>query len=202
MKWFSNLKIARKLTIAFALVLVMTVGLGVFAITQFANLNESTYVIVDNRIPKINMMADASKDAVLLRRYELGAIAGDTPEVKEAYIASGAATEARFKDSLSKFEAKFTIPEGHRLFMNVEAKLQTYLADRNRALELYKSGNTKEALRVCFHENKAAFDALDAAIIESVKFNNTVAVEEANVAENTYHSSRNLVFTVLGFAVV
>src|SRR6266436_1978300 len=111
MKWFSNLKIARKLTVTFTLVLVMTVGLGIFAIAQFAKLNESTYVIVDNRIPKINMMADAGKDAVLLRRFELGAIAGDTSEVKEAYVAGGAATEARFKDNLSKFEAKFTIPE-------------------------------------------------------------------------------------------
>src|SRR3989442_11491138 len=116
MKWFSNLKIAHKLTIAFTFVLALMTCLGIFAVIQFTDLYEHTNAIVNDRIPKIDMMADAAKNAVLLRRYELGSIAGDTPEVKTDYVANGAATEARLKASLTKFEPKFNLPEGHRLF--------------------------------------------------------------------------------------
>jgi len=201
MKWFSNLKISRKLTIAFTFLLALMTGLGIFAVIQFANLYDHTDAIISDRIPKIDMMADAAKDAILIRRYELGSITGDTPEVKEAYAANGAATEARLKASLTKFEPKFTLPEGHRLFVAIQARLEEYLAKRNHALDLEKSGNNKEALQACFHENKASFDTLDAVITESAKFNNQVATDQGNLAESTYLSSRNLVFTVLGFSV-
>jgi methyl-accepting chemotaxis protein len=201
MKWFSNLKIARKLTVTFALVLALMVGLGTFAIVQFAKLNESTNTMATNRIPKLEKMADAGKSGVLLRRYELGSIAGDTQETKNKYLAGGVATEAHFRELLSGLIAASHHAEGNRLVNTIQAKFQEYIDHRNHALELEKSGDTKEALRVCFQENKPFFDALDAAIADYGKYNEAQTAETANEAASTYTSSRNLVFMVLGFAV-
>jgi methyl-accepting chemotaxis protein len=201
MKWFSNLKIARKLTVTFALVLALMVGLGTFAVIQFAKLNESTNALATNRIPKLEKMADASKSGVLLRRYELGSIAGDTQETKNKYMANGAATEAHFSELVVGLIAASHHAEGDRLVAAIQVKFHDYIDHRNHALELEKSGDTKEALRVCFQENKASFDALDAALIEYGKYNEAKTAETANEAASIYTSSRNLVFMVLGFAV-
>ena len=201
MKWFSDLKIAGKLTTTFAVVLAMTIGLGGFAVVQFAKLYASTDKISSNSVPKVMLMGDVAKDAVLLRRHELGTITGDTPEVKQAYFNSGVATETRIKETLVKFDALLYLPEGKRMLANIRAKLDDYIALRNHAIELEKSGDNKEALRVCFHENKPAFDALDAAVIETSKAMKAQADESAKAAEATYHDSRNLVFVVLGLTV-
>src|SRR5690242_12746006 len=104
MKWFANITIARKLTVAFGVVLMMMVGLGSFAVLQFAKLYAPTYEITSNWLPSIHLMSEIKVDALLLRRYEFGYLAADTPELKTGYLKQAQDTTAKIKADLAKYD--------------------------------------------------------------------------------------------------
>ncbi|HZU32818.1 MAG TPA: methyl-accepting chemotaxis protein, partial [Candidatus Angelobacter sp.] len=147
-------------------------------------------------------MGEMAKDGVLLRRYELGSISGDSSETKKSYEENGVATERRIKENLAKYEQTVRSAEGHRLLDNIKTHLDQYLAHRDHGLEVARNGKLKEALQICYHENKASFEVLDSDIAENVKFNRAQAVAAAKEAEKDYYASRDLVFGVLGVAIV
>src|ERR1700749_4814530 len=82
MKWFSNLKIARKLTLSFAVVLTLMVGLGIFAVVQFAKLYEVTDSITSNRLPSLQQTEEIGSDNLTIRRYTLGVLAAEDAAAK------------------------------------------------------------------------------------------------------------------------
>lgn len=53
MQWFYNLKIAHKLLLSFVVVLILTVGLGAFSITQLSRVNQAAVDISGNWLPSI-----------------------------------------------------------------------------------------------------------------------------------------------------
>ncbi|HZU30164.1 MAG TPA: MCP four helix bundle domain-containing protein, partial [Candidatus Angelobacter sp.] len=68
MKWFSDLKIARKLAVSFGLIMVIMTGMGVFAIVQFAKLYEPTKIITSDSLPSIQSLGKAAELASSIRR--------------------------------------------------------------------------------------------------------------------------------------
>src|SRR5260370_41091201 len=77
-QWFSNLKIARKLAVIFSVVLALIVGLGVFAILQFARLHEPTSRLTSVSLPGVVAVTTLRGDMNTLRRLnrELALTAG------------------------------------------------------------------------------------------------------------------------------
>ncbi|HEY2390830.1 MAG TPA: HAMP domain-containing methyl-accepting chemotaxis protein [Candidatus Angelobacter sp.] len=202
MKWFSNLKIARKLTMSFAIVLTMMTGLGIFAVLQFAKLYEPTTAITSNYLPSIETMSDISQDAILLRRYELGTLSADTPDIKDAYLQGGLATTEKIKAAVTKYDGMVDAGEERKIFQDLQAALLDYLPRRDHVNELIQQNNFKEAIRISFHENKASMDTLLAAAAKDMKYNHENATHERELSESVYHSSRMLVFIVIGAALI
>ena len=58
MQWFHNLKIARKLIIAFVVVLALTTALGVFAIAKLAAVNQTSTDMAVNWLPSVRVTAE------------------------------------------------------------------------------------------------------------------------------------------------
>ena len=53
MNWFNNLKIAKKLILSFAAVIVLTVILGIFAIRELGAVNQASTDMATNWLPTI-----------------------------------------------------------------------------------------------------------------------------------------------------
>ena len=58
MKWFYNLKIAKKLILAFIVVLTLTTILGMFSIRQLMKVNQASTDISTNWLPAIRTLLD------------------------------------------------------------------------------------------------------------------------------------------------
>ena len=201
MKWFSNLKIARKLMLSFAFLLTMMVGLGIFAVMQFAKLYAPTHEITDNYLPSITAMGELRVDTVLLRRYELGYIGADTPDVKAAYLNGAEETSTRITDHLSKYETMVDPGEEQELFRKVRSGLQDYQAKRAHASELVRT-NLKAATTASYHENKPVFDQVMLDLAAEHKYNVDKAENQRQQSETVFHDSRTLVITVVVLALV
>src|SRR6201994_825119 len=116
MKWFSNLKIARKLTLTFGLVMAMMAGLGVFAIIQFSKLYEPTKAITSDSLPSIRVLGQISTDAGGLRRAELGYLLATAPDLKQTYLKSGKSRDKEINDAITEYGKTVTSEQERRLY--------------------------------------------------------------------------------------
>jgi methyl-accepting chemotaxis protein len=201
MQWFSNLRISKKLAISFSLVLFLMIGLGGFAVVQFARLNAPTVLVTDDYLPSITTLAGIRRDAILLRRYELGFLAADADDIRDTYIKGGAATTESLRAGLVKYEPNVDPGKERDLFERMKVEAADYISRRDHVVELAKT-NHKEATRIAFRENKPSFDALLKTTGESMTYNEGQANKQAELSKSIYSSARLLVFTVLGIAVV
>jgi methyl-accepting chemotaxis protein len=202
MKWFSDLRIARKLTLTFGLVMAMMAGLGVFAIAQFAKLYEPTKNITSDALPGIQSLGAVSVDAASLRRFELGYLVADTPELKQKYLQSSRARDKIMDDAMLQYEKTVTSNDERRLYQDMQTKLQAYKTNRDQVVALSSEGKVKEAVHGALVDGKLLFDEFIAVIDEDIKLNNGDVDREVKLSESVYSTSRILVITVVGFAML
>src|SRR5450830_1293865 len=123
MKWFYNLKIATKLIATFLSVIVLVIGLGVFAIVQLDKVNTASTDISTNWLPTIRTLAQLKFTAARIRSFEQQHIlASDKKEFDE--IEQSANKQI---DNLAKlrkeYETQISEPEERALYPEVSKSI-------------------------------------------------------------------------------
>ena len=201
MKWFSNLKIARKLSVSFAIVLTLMVGLGAFAIVQFAKLYEVTYSITSNRLPSINKTQEIQLTATAIRRFALSILLSDDNETREANTKNYDEGVVKLRDQIAKYETLVDKGEEEKLYAETRQKMQEFLDIQAQFLALEKQGEHKEAVHLSAVKGRASANGAIAAIAAQVAYNERMANSDTEASVAVYHSARNMVIGVLAFAV-
>jgi methyl-accepting chemotaxis protein len=201
MKWFSNLKIARKLTLSFAVVLLLMVGLGAFAVVQFAKLYEVTDTITGNYLPSINESQDVDGSATMVRRDALSVLVSENAETKAANLKTYEEAVSDLNDRVAKYASKVDKGQEEKIYEVMKAKVREFVDVHNDIINLEKQNKHAEAIHLSGSLGKASMRAAADAIQEDVKYNTRNADDKTQESVATYHSARSLVFTVLGLAV-
>src|SRR5471032_2912174 len=71
MQWFYDLKIARKLMLAFSLMLVLISGMGVLAVNRLGVVNDVSNDIATDWLPAIRSLAMIKLDLARVRSFEM-----------------------------------------------------------------------------------------------------------------------------------
>ena len=71
MTWFNNLKIGKKLGMGFAVVDILIITLGGFALVQVSKVHNNTVEIANNWLPSVRTLGQLRYDAAAVRRWEL-----------------------------------------------------------------------------------------------------------------------------------
>ena len=87
MKWFSNMKMSKKLGLGFGIVLAMTIGLGVFSIFELSKVNATTVEIATNWLPAVRSLGELRFDAAGVRRAELNHLLATDKKESQKYEA-------------------------------------------------------------------------------------------------------------------
>lgn len=202
MKWYLNLKIARKLALAFAGVQILMVALGVSAIVQFARLYAPSHEITSNWLPSIEALGQVRVDFSTIRRHELDlAQTKGNPEKQKKYTDKLANDIKTAREDLSRYEPRVT-PEERPLYAKMQSAFQAYLPLNDRIVRLAGEGRHADARDLIWGESSPAFEKTNTAANEDLEFNRNSANAEIAQAETTYRTSRNMVIAVLIFAMV
>ena len=201
MKWFSNLKIARKLSVSFAVVLTLMVGLGGFAIVQFAKLYEVTASITSNRLPSLAQTEGIDSDVTAVRRFTLGTLLADDAEGKASNLKNFDAGVAETRDDVAKYLPMVDKGEEERLYADMKTKIDTALDTANEIINLEKQGKHTEAVHLSGSQGRLTTTAASAAIKSDVDYNTRMANADTEASVAVYHAARNMVVGVLAFAV-
>src|SRR5258708_36603969 len=71
MGWLRNLNIGKQLAVAFGLLEVLMMGLGVFGLEQLSEVHDTTVKVVSRRMPSVRVLGALKYDASAMRRSEL-----------------------------------------------------------------------------------------------------------------------------------
>ena len=197
MKWFYDLNIARKLTMAFAVVIAMTCFLGVFSIGQLVKVNQASTDIATNWMPAVRYLGQMQAS---LSRYRISE-ATHILLAEEAEMAATDKSLATRVETLRKQQANYAAlvsePEERRIYAELQTALDAYMAQSGKLAALSREGKKDEARALFRGESNKVFRQVNEQLDALVKINDEGSAASNSSASATFAMSRNLIVTIL-----
>ncbi|HNX95075.1 MAG TPA: methyl-accepting chemotaxis protein [Holophaga sp.] len=163
-----NIKIGRRLGIAFGSLLVVMVLSTVFALVKLQGISSDINLVVNDRMPKVRLAHDGMDQlntvARALRNMLLVSDANRMAQ-EDARIDD---VRTQMTKIMEELDAKLTTPEGRKLFEAVKDARTNYLPIQTETRRLAKAGKKAEATALILEDLRVAqnkyFDALTGLI--------------------------------------
>jgi len=202
MKWFYNLKIATKLISSFLIVLVLTAAMGVFAIYQLGQVNQTATDLGTNWMPSIRIASGMRFYAASYRIKEYRHLATDSAEDK-------AAVEVEATDSKKQIDSR--IESYAKLIVSNEDKvlLDTFVGDWNayqnasaKMLSESRQNRVEEARSILTGDSRRLFDAVTSDLQKMVEINASGGSDAVDRGNKLFADSRLSIIVVLVVALL
>lgn len=202
MQWFYNLKIARKLTLSFSLILVMVAVLGSFSLLQLEQVNTASAKIVTDWLPSIRTLSQIKLTLARVRSFEMQYILAKTPERAEL-AAKGATTQLKdLEKNLEKYKALLSEPEEQAIYPRVEENLNVFLAEHQTFMTIAASGNKDDALTLLNGKSTTAYREILKLLDKLADINETGAASSNSLAVQTYGKAKVLIGLFVSITII
>ncbi|MGA9389547.1 MAG: MCP four helix bundle domain-containing protein, partial [Candidatus Sulfotelmatobacter sp.] len=200
MNWFSNLKIGKKLGLAFGIVEVLMIALGVFSILQLSKVNNSTIDVATNWLPSVRTIGELRFDTAAYRRDTLNYIIAT--DKKQHYQEKLDLHLSEIATDEKKYEPLISSDQERNLYQAFRSQWDKYRAMNDEVTQLSKQNKNTEAIALAQSQGSETFEAAAKFLQDDVDLNNRGADDSAKQAASSYSSSRYWVISILIGAVV
>ncbi|TQN01218.1 methyl-accepting chemotaxis protein-1 (serine sensor receptor) [Acidovorax temperans] len=196
-----NLKISTRLSGAFALLVLMLVGLAVAAMAQLSSMRAATVEISENWLPSVEVVNAIDAQTAELRMIVLTHIMNtDAAEI--------AKTDKRLMDGRAKlvelrkqYERLISTPEEKKLYDEFAANWGKYISVNDGALELSRKNQNDDARAIVEGESQRLYNTSGEYLDKLVKMNNDGAEQARKASERTYNQARTTLVVVAVLAI-
>jgi methyl-accepting chemotaxis protein len=202
MQWFYDLKIGRKLILAFALVIALTCFLGLFSLGQLAKVNQASTDIATNWLPAVRYLGQMQAS---MSRYRIS----EATHILLAEDSEMAATDksmATRLETLRKQQAAYAAlvsePEEKRIYGALQQSLDDYLATSGKLTALSREGKKDEARALFRGGSNKLFRQANEQLDALIKINDDGSGAADQSAGDTYAMSRKLILGTLALLIV
>ncbi|PIF90416.1 methyl-accepting chemotaxis protein-1 (serine sensor receptor) [Acidovorax sp. 62] len=196
-----NLKISTRLSGAFALLVLMLIGLAVAAMTQLSAMRAATAEITENWLPSVEVINAIDAQTSDLRLIVLTHIM-NTDEAAMAKIDQQLlAGRAKMAQLRKTYEPLISSPEEKKLYDDFAANWTKYIAVNDTALAHSRKNETEQARAIVEGESAKLYVISGEMLDKLVKLNSDGAAEAKKVSESTYATARNTLLIVAALAI-
>ena len=202
MRWFTNLKIAGKLAVAFGSMLLVTVLLGAVAINRLGGMAAHSDEIATNwmvALGHLHKINSASSDVYI---GEQRMVAATTPEEFSSYETRARAGLEEIEKERPLYEATITTVQERSLFASYMAGYKKYLEFHSSLMRLTEEKKTQDAQKLLNTQGVQAFDSVGSAMDDLIAFNEAGAAEATASAHATYSSARIVIIAMVVVCVL
>ena len=198
---FSQMKLSTKLSLAFFVLIVLTMVVGTISVFKMAQIDRAVNEITHNWLPSVKYAAAMRDAANQIRRIEPSHIMSDTPEEFAAEDKRLEEAKARFAKAMETYRQNMTEPEERAAFADFIKAKDAYFAIQVKLLEESRKGEAgSEAAQKIFQgESRKAFDEMVGYIAKIVDINDSFSDRSAASVEAAYASAR---MQVIGLVLV
>jgi methyl-accepting chemotaxis protein len=203
--------ISRRIIAGFAMCVLITAGLGLFAMRQVESLTTNISDLNDNVIPSLVLLSDISdnfQDIMII----LEQIDGETSVERISQLEKkNNEFNARVEDCLKKYEPLVISEEDGRLLKEIKRNYESFFVGRARTVELIKQNQTAEVNQQMQSVVIPLYDNTTKSINEHVEFNTKLGEAQAAKGKLTAQAAEKwfkvfllsalLVASLIGWAI-
>ncbi|HTQ96394.1 MAG TPA: methyl-accepting chemotaxis protein [Candidatus Acidoferrum sp.] len=199
---FQNLKVGTKLMLGFAVVLVLTSSLGIFALMKLAAVRHTTVDMAENWLPSVRALAELRDQAATLRRFQFRLLLCKTEEQKTEAQRGITKSIEDFKAKHREYVPMISSPEEKTFSDAIMAQFEQFQQSENELGRLVQDGKSAAADEYTMSVQKDLYEKLLAAIQQDVDLNNKGAAESSRQSSQIYSSARIWIIGVLIFGII
>ncbi len=199
MQFFSNMSIRNKVLAAFGFVLLVTLGLGGFAVDRLGLVNDSAAEVRDNWLPATGWLGTLSKAAEQVRARQGQLILSTTPADRERMEKLIGETLREFDQTWRLYEPTVTSSAELAIVGPLKQAWATYLEDSKALLQM-ATKNQEEAARYFLTKLSEEFGQVRKSFAQDLAFNVEQGKKEADRGAVVYLSARTGIFITLAAA--
>jgi methyl-accepting chemotaxis protein len=191
-----RLTVRAKLFAGFAAVLVLMVGLGVFALTKMGAVEGGARAINNDVVPSISTVDDVTIAAEIYRQDQfrhVGALTRADMDTIERDLASGRQDVAR---AFSAYAALITNDEDRQAWESAKTDWASYVKSSAGFLHLSRTNHNDAAMRV-LNRTEQSWAAFEAALQKWSTLNGTEGDAVYAGAQDTYSTARLITIALL-----
>jgi methyl-accepting chemotaxis protein len=199
MDWFRNLNTGKKMAVAFGIIEVLMIGLGVFSLVQLSRVNGTTEQIVSDQMPSVRLLGSLKYDTAAMRRSELSYLLAY--EHKEKWDAAMKQALDDLQQHEKEYEPLISSEEERGFDQEFRQAWEKYLAVHERVMALTKD-NEYQANVLAQSEGNIAFEGAAVALQAEIDANDKAASAFTRSGSQLYASSRYWIIGFLACAVL
>ncbi|NYF20103.1 methyl-accepting chemotaxis protein [Xanthomonas sp. JAI131] len=199
---FANMKIGTRIGLGFAAVLLLMLGMGLFATDKLAQVNQSSTDMAENWMPSIRYIQQMNTNTSDLRVAELQHVISERPEemarldhVMEQILADYASNRDHYIKLISS-------PEEKADYDDFAQKFDEYLALHKQVLQLSRDLKTSEAMALLNGRQQTLFDDSSAILDKLVDINVKGGEAASAQGDALYASARSWIIAVIAVCVL
>ena len=199
---FKDLSVSKKLISLFALVLAVTVGLGLFAQNSLSKVNDVAADVTGNWLPSVKVLGQYEYAMTRYRAFQAAYLLSSTDEEREKNTANLQKFAAKSDAAWAKYKPLITAGREQSIADKIAAAKAVYDPMQAKIEEIRKSQDEHAAAKYLMSESRDAFNALITAIDEDVQFNDESSIKVSADGAVAYSSARLWIYIALGLAAL
>jgi methyl-accepting chemotaxis protein len=200
MSMLRNLPVARKFFLAFGVVCVLCVCLGIYAIFTFHGLSKLSTNVSEKGFPSAVYLADMRGGIQRTRRADLDLLLCSAPTCLNDQMAKRQSAIDSYEVSLKKYEPLVDSDRERALYEKFSSTFAHYLDTSNKASEALKAGKNGDAADLLISDD--AVSKLEAAISATTEGLNMTAEQGIHNALEVTNSSSRATGVMLAITIV
>ncbi|MGE5402975.1 MAG: methyl-accepting chemotaxis protein [Ignavibacteriales bacterium] len=197
MQWFYDLKIGRKLFLAFAVAIILTIFLGVFSVSKLSEVNDKSTEIAENWMPSIEYISDMNTNISDFRIAELNHVFSLTEQNKNKAEEDMNNQLTKIKTNEKEYQKLITDEREKNAYEKFLASWNSYLETNKHLLTLSKQTKTDEARVLLRGLSQELFDKASTELRAIIEHNKRQGIDASRSGDEIYASSRSMMITIL-----
>ncbi|SEH25317.1 methyl-accepting chemotaxis protein [Magnetospirillum fulvum] len=190
----NNLKISVKLSLAFALVMLIMLINAAINLYEMAEMDRAGVDISQNWMPSVETLARLETLVVEHRVRELAHIATYTPEGIAEQDRNVVRQREQIAETQKKYEALISSKEERSIYERFLSDWNAYIQTTDKVLDLSRQGSKQEARELQLGKSRELYTDMRNILTEDVELNRAGAREAADVLNNSYTNARIALF--------
>jgi methyl-accepting chemotaxis protein len=191
------MKLSTMLVGAFAVLLIIICGLGLFAVREMGAINQSTHEMATNWLPAIKAISNVSYLTSKFRRYELLFLLLDSKEEKQNYERQLEGIKPEIEKAIKVYEPLITEPEERENFPKFLDNWKQFLALHEKALTLERQDKGKEAEKIASGEAATKLQEAQKYLDVLVAVNEKGGVQSAAQGITAYDTGKTTIWVAM-----
>jgi methyl-accepting chemotaxis protein len=203
MSFISNLTIRAKLLAAFGVVLLCVVGLGLFAVSELAAVNDVAANVRENLLPSVRIIGEMSAAVERVRLNQSNLILEESVEGKKIFLQRISDRTAIFEKEWAQYYPSLISGAEERVLAdNIQAAWNTYKDASAKFMGLYNDGKISDARAYLTVTMLKPMTALREALQTDIALNDKMAADATQTGRRIGTTAQFGIFAVIGLTAL